>query len=493
MKSAAIIFPHQLFHCLSIFENCTKIYLLEEHLFFKEFKFHKMKLAFHRASMKAYEDFCLERDIVLVYIESSDQNSDVRELIHQLASIGIEEIQLYDPVDNWLEKRIKSSADKADIKINWHDSPLFLNGREELKPFFREDKKSFHQTTFYKKEREKRKVLLDKKNKPKGGKWTYDTENRKKYPKDKTPPAIHFPENTSYWEEAISYVEKHFGENPGELSKEQVYPINREQSIEWLEQFLNYRFYDFGSYEDALVKDESYLHHSLLSPIINVGFLSPQEVLDKSLSFAERNDIPINSTEGFVRQIMGWREFIRGMYECKGSYSRTQNFWNHKRKIPRSFYDGTTGIPPVDDCIKKCLKRAYNHHIERLMVLGNFMLLCEFDPNEVYRWFMEMYIDAYDWVMVPNVYGMSQFADGGTFATKPYISSSNYILKMSNYQSGEWQKYWDGLFWNFMDKNRSFFEGNPRLGMLLGNWDKMDGDKKKTHLENAAQFLKGLD
>jgi len=190
---------------------------------------------------------------------------------------------------------------------------------------------------------------------------------------------------------------------------------------------------------------------------------------------------------------MGWREFIRGMYEAKGRESRIKNYWGFTRKIPASFYDGTTGIVPIDDTIKKILKTGYCHHIERLMILGNFMLLCEFDPDEVYQWFMELFIDSYDWVMVPNVYGMSQFADGGFFATKPYISGSNYVIKMSNYKKGAiWQTTWDGLFWRFMHVHRDFFVKNPRLGMLVRNFDNQSPEKRNGHLEVAEEFLTSL-
>jgi deoxyribodipyrimidine photolyase-related protein len=197
--------------------------------------------------------------------------------------------------------------------------------------------------------------------------------------------------------------------------------------------------------------------------------------------------------EGFIRQIIGWREFIRGMYDFRGTAERTKNFWQFDRKIPASFYDGTTGIVPLDITIKKVLQTGYCHHIERLMVLGNFMLLCEFDPDEVYRWFMELFIDAYDWVMVPNVYGMSQFADGGMMATKPYISGSNYLMKMSNYPKGPWQNIWDALFWRFMHVHRDFFTQNPRLGMLVRSFDKMTEEKQKHLLQTASDFLDGLD
>ena len=227
--------------------------------------------------------------------------------------------------------------------------------------------------------------------------------------------------------------------------------------------------------------------------MLNTGLITPLSIIDKTLEFSNKNDIPINSLEGFIRQIIGWREFIRGMYIAKGSFSRTENFWSFKRKIPSSFYTGDTGIDPVDDSIKKTIKYGYSHHIERLMVLGNFMLLCEFDPDEVYKWFMELFIDAYDWVMVPNVYGMSQFSDGGTFATKPYISSSNYIKKMSNYKNGEWTEIWDGLYWNFINNQSDFFSSNPRLSMMCHLFNRMKPETKEKHIQNAKNFLLKLD
>jgi deoxyribodipyrimidine photolyase-related protein len=223
--------------------------------------------------------------------------------------------------------------------------------------------------------------------------------------------------------------------------------------------------------------------------MLNVGLLTPQYIIDEALLYASNHEIPLNSLEGFMRQIVGWREFIRAVYELKGNEERTKNYWGFTRKIPDSFWNGTTGIEPIDSTIKKVLETGYCHHIERLMVLGNFMLLCEFDPDEVYRWFMELFIDAYDWVMVPNVYGMSQFADGGLMATKPYISGSNYVMKMSDYKKGAWQTIWDGLFWRFMHTHRTFFLQNPRLGMLVRTFDKMSDEKKNLHLKNAEEYL----
>ena len=258
------------------------------------------------------------------------------------------------------------------------------------------------------------------------------------------------------------------------------------------QQFFKERFHDFGAYEDAIVAKEGILNHSVLSPLINAGLLSPKYIVSEAVAYSEKNGIPINSIEGFVRQIIGWREFIRGIYETRGRIERTKNFWGFTRKIPSSFYTGTTGIEPIDNVIKKVLETGYCHHIERLMVLGNFMILCEFDPDEVYRWFMELFIDAYDWVMVPNVYGMSQFSDGGIFATKPYISGSNYLKKMSDCKNGAWQEIWDSLFWRFMNVHRDFFQQNPRLSMLLRTFDRFDAEKQRRLMDGAEEYLQSL-
>jgi deoxyribodipyrimidine photolyase-related protein len=223
---------------------------------------------------------------------------------------------------------------------------------------------------------------------------------------------------------------------------------------------------------------------------LNIGLLSPHQIIDAALTMVDR--VPLNSLEGFIRQIMGWREFIRITYVRRGREQRTRNYWGFTRSIPESFWNGTTGILPLDATIKKTLKSGYCHHIERLMIAGNLMLLCEFDPDQVHRWFMEMYVDAYDWVMVPNVYAMSQFADGGGMCTKPYISGSNYLMKMSNFKKGDWQPVWDGLFWRFMHVHRDFFLSNPRLGMLVKTFDKMAVEKQQQHLLAADRFLASL-
>ncbi len=490
MKAANLILPNQLFEDFHLpAEN--DCYIVEEYLFFKQYKFHKQKIAFHRASLKFYASFLKNKNINVHYIESSDERSDIRVLIDSLSSNEYTHVNTYYSEDYLLSKRITKQSLENNLQINWFDNQLFINTTLENSKQFNPNNKKFHQTTFYKNQRKKLKILVDHDNKPEGGKWTFDSENRKKYPKNLTPPETKFLSN-DFFSEAVNYTLTNFSDNPGEISPNKSYPVTFNESKKWFEDFLLHKFYDFGVYEDAIVKEEIFLNHSIISPILNNGLLNPGYVIDRSLEFSSQHNIPLNSTEGFIRQVIGWREFIRGIYNCKGSMQRTTNFWGFSREIPQSFYDGTTGIDPIDDSIKKVLKTGYCHHIERLMILSNFMMLCEFSPDSVYRWFMELFIDAYDWVMVPNVYGMSLYADGGLMTTKPYISSSNYIFKMSNYSKGPWQEIWDALFWRFMNTHRDFFLKNPRLSMLVRTFDKWDTTKKDKLMTTANNYLKEL-
>ncbi|MBI1344627.1 MAG: cryptochrome/photolyase family protein [Terrimonas sp.] len=491
MSPTGILFPHQLFEQNILIGKCHTIYLVEEWLYFRQYHFHKQKIAFHRASMKSYEQLLQSRNIKVVYIDSFHELADIRKLIPHLKSKQVDSIAYIDTTDDWLEQRIRKTCEAHHVKADSHPSPLFLNSPADITRYFTGKKKMF-QTDFYKYQRQTRKILLDPQQQPLGGKWTYDDENRLKYPKGQTPPRVDWIKPTAVFKEAAAYTEKYFPNNYGYLDKDFVYPTTHAESKKWLAAFFETRFSGFGAFEDAILDDENVLHHSVLTPMMNVGLLTPGLVLEAALSLTGKIDIPLNSLEGFIRQILGWREFIRAVYILKGGEERTKNFWGFTRKIPASFWEGSTGILPVDNTIKKVLATGYCHHIERLMVLGNFMLLCEFDPDEVYRWFMEMFIDAYDWVMVPNVYGMSQFADGGVMATKPYISGSNYLMKMSDYKKGDWQKIWDGLFWRFMHTHRDFFLQNPRLGMLVRSFDKMPAQKKAAHLGHAEQFLHSL-
>ena len=271
--------------------------------------------------------------------------------------------------------------------------------------------------------------------------------NRKKLPNSIEVPRIPTIKTSKLLDKAKKEVSINYKDYYGSTENFN-YPLSHKDAEEWLDNFLIERFNLFGDYEDAIHSNHRTLWHSVLSPLINSGLLTPRQIIDKSWEFYQSNNIGINSYEGFVRQIIGWREFILLMYKRNSLELRNGNFWDFEDKpIPLSFYTGQTGIRPLDDSIKNILETGYAHHIERLMIVGNLMLLCRFHPNQVYKWFMELFIDSYDWVMVPNVYGMSQFSDGGLFTTKPYISGSNYIRKMSNYKSEDWCSTWDSLFW----------------------------------------------
>jgi len=270
------------------------------------------------------------------------------------------------------------------------------------------------------------------------------------------------------------------------------YPTTHRAAARWLKSFLKVRFENFGAYEDAIVEGQSWLWHSVLTPMLNVGLLTPHQIIKETLKFASENDVPINSLEGFVRQVIGWREFIRATYEDHGVTMRTTNHWNHTRDMPSCFYDGTTGILPIDDCITRVLDTGYCHHIERLMVFGGFMFLCEIEPKQIYTWFMEMFVDSYDWVMVPNVYSMSQHADGGLITTKPYFSGSAYVRKMSHHKKADWCEIWDGLYWRWIWNHVDELAKNPRWSMMCASARKMDVQKRETHLNNAERFLDRL-
>jgi deoxyribodipyrimidine photolyase-related protein len=494
MSSAAtIVFPHQLFPHHPALSQGQVVYLVEEWLFFHQYRFHQQKLLLHRATMRMYADYLIQQGYELRYIPATSAECDLRKLLPTIALAGIRALHYADVVDDWLRQRLIKGSQQQGIQLQEYRSPNFLEDPAEISEFF-DRRKSYKQTDFYIDRRKHRQILLDESGKALGGQWTYDMDNRQKFPKGRSAPAIHLPGLNEYVQEAQVYVSQHFGDNYGSIEQPfpaGFYPTTYAEADAWLTDFLTVRFADFGVYEDALVLEETILHHSVLSPLLNIGLLSPQQIIDQALELVDR--VPLNSLEGFVRQIMGWREFIRITYERRGRSQRTRNYWGFTRQIPESFWNGTTGILPLDTAIKKTLKSGYCHHIERLMVIGNFMVLCEFDPDEVYRWFMEMFVDAYDWVMVPNIYAMSQFADGGGMCTKPYISGSNYLMKMSDYKKGDWQPIWDGLFWRFMNVHRDFFLSNPRLGMLVRTFDKMSIEKQQQHILTAEKFLASLD
>ena len=484
MNPATLIFPHQLFKHHPAISKENEIFIVEEQLFFSgiqsSLKFHKKKLMLHRASMQAYKKRLKSQGYHVHYIEFED------DLFKSLINNNIEEIWFADPVDRLLENRLRRQAKQWRMNLHRLPTPASLTPEDWLLSFFK-NARHFSMTHFYVAQRKRLRILVEG-DKPVGGKWSFDPENRKKIPKELELPLHPSSKPDSVIEEAKKYVESHFHGNPG-ATEDFFYPATHEASERWLKNFLRERLNFFGDYQDAMLKEEPFLFHSVLTPMLNIGLLTPDQIVKETLAYAKEHSVPLNALEGFIRQIIGWREFMRAVYLLKGEEERTTNFFQHTRRLPKSFYDGTTGLDPVDTVIHRLLQHAYAHHIERLMVLGNIMVLCEIDPDEVYRWFMELFIDAYDWVMVPNVYGMRQHADGGLITTKPYISSSNYIRKMSDFSEGEWCRIWDGLYWRFIDKHKDFFKKNPRMKVMINQIDRMGRERTKEHRAIANRFL----
>ncbi len=481
----ALVYPHHLFADHPALHHASSAWLVEDPLYFTQYHFHRQKLIYHRATMAEYAHR-LNQLGVTTRIIACTELADSRDIGRLLREHKKEHAVWVEPSDDWLSRRVLEGCRNHDIKLTTLPDESFLTPMNVIEAFSAKHQSMFF-SSFYIEQRKRLGVLLDRAGKPIGGKWSFDPENRRKLPKGLSIPNLPSVKQNETLQSASKSVDHEFPNAPGTADAPWL-PTNHESAMKWLKRFVEERLASFGDFEDAMTPHGDVLFHSVLTPMLNVGLLTPDDVLSAVL---QAENVPINSLEGFVRQVIGWREFIRLVYLTRGRVQRTSNAWNHHRSMPKSFYTGDSGIVPVDVVIKRVLRLGYCHHIERLMVLGNFFMLCEIDPKAVYQWFMELFVDAYDWVMVPNVFGMSQHADGGLMTTKPYISSSNYILKMSHFSKDDWCPIWDGLYWRFVAKHREFFEGNPRLSVMTKQLDKM-GDKLKVHQTVAEEFLANL-
>lgn len=493
MSTALLLFPHQLFDPLPPALRQLPIYLLEDSLFFADARyparFHVQRLLFHRASLLAYADQLQRQGNTVVHWRYAADLS-LQDRLQILKDQGVHSLHLLDPVDFMLEKRLNRAAARCQLQLRLHDSPAFLNPRTAAEQLPRRGGR-YSQTQFYIAQRQQRGLLLTDAGGPVGGKWSFDPDNRKKLPKGHQVPAVSAAPDSPWLQQARTELRGQFAEAWGQADTF-LWPVTHSAARRWLGQFLAQRLSGFGDYEDAMAQQEDFVYHSLLSPLLNSGLLTPAEVLQQTLDYAAAHPVPLNALEGFVRQIVGWREYLRLMYVHAGVAMRTRNYWGHTRPMPRAFYDASTGLLPADHVIQKAQRLAYAHHIERLMVLGNLMLLCEIHPDAIYTWFMEAFIDSYDWVMVPNVYAMSQYADGGTMTTKPYLSGSSYLRRMSDFAPGPWCAVWDGLYWRFVYKHRDFFRSNPRLAVMDHQLERMGPDKLQAHLSVAEGWLERL-
>lgn len=472
-----LLFPIHLFSNINNLID-KKVYIIEEPRFFTDFKYHKLKLAYHRSSMKCYFDYLKSKKIDVHYVNFTE---DINKLYKEFKK----NVYTYELGDNILKDKLEKYIKDINIipTLNFLiDKDLLLNN---LDKFYK--KNNYNHQNFYKWQRERLNILI-KDGKPVGGKWSFDTDNRKKLPKNiDIPDTIIKLSNNKYIEEAKIYIEKYFKNNYGSLDNF-IYPINHSDSITWLKNFLNNKFTNFGIYEDAETTLDPFIFHSVLTPMMNIGLLTDNQVIEIALKYESK--VPIASFEGFIRQIIGWRNYLYSIYLLEGESQSKTNFFNNTNKLNKEMmWRGDTDIIPIDNIINKIVKYSYAHHIERLMYLGNYMLLCMIDPNDVYEIFMEWTIDAYQWVMVPNVYGMSQYSDGGLIMTRPYFSSSNYILKMSDYKKDKWCEIYDALYYNFINTHKDYLRKNYATARQVAFWNKKSDNQKADILKMAKDYL----
>ena len=489
-ESLLILLGDQLFPIDYIRQTgCRRVFMAEDFGLCRQNKHHKLKILMFFTAMRAYRDELQRQGFEVCYhaADTDDFAHTFEEKLDRIiVSNEIREIHHFEIDDHFFSERIRRFLSASELKRCEHPSQKFLCSANRFSQFSN-DKKTLRMASFYQMMRKDLKVLIDDNQKPVGGKWSFDEENRKKLPR-----GIALPDKPKFTcdsdEALVQKIEEHFPDHPGTISGLWM-PITREHALSRLDEFLHFKFKDFGRYEDAIHSEDQFLFHSALSTSMNMGLLTPKEVVEKAIDFSERNDVPINSIEGFLRQVIGWREFIHGVYDTKRESQVKSNFWKHRGELTSHWYKGTTGIAPLDDVIKDCNQYAYTHHIPRLMIVANLMTLSRVHPDQVFNWFMEMFVDSADWVMVPNVYGMGTFADGGFFSTKPYICGSNYILKMSNYKRGPWCDLVDGLYWLFIQDNLEFFKGNPRLSIMTRALNKLDPKRKAEIFELAREFI----
>lgn len=461
------------------------------------FKFHKLKIFFFLAAMRSYAEELRKAGLDLTYDElATSAKSYDEHLKAWIKKKVIKKLVCFEIEDKFFEKRIAAVAAAAGCELEILPSPMFLTSRAQFKAYLGKGKRPFMKT-FYESQRKRLKIMVDKDGEPTGGQWSFDEMNRKPLPKTVQPPEpsvvrpSSFAVKSGLYTDVTAVCAKHFKDHPGTLDHI-WFPVDRAGARAWLHEFVEKRLREFGPYEDALTERSDFVFHSALTPFLNTGLLTPHEVIETVLLEAKKKKIEFASVEGFVRQVIGWREFVRGIYQNFSEKQDTTNFWGHNRKLNKHWYDATTGIAPLDHVIEKTNRLGYAHHIERLMVLGNLMLLLEVDPLEAHRWFMEMYVDSSDWVMGPNVYGMGLFSDGGIFATKPYICGSNYYRKMGGYGKGEWCEGVDGLYWSFVETHSKFFMKNPRLSMMVRSVEKMDAGRKRSIYAAADELREKL-
>ena len=494
MKQIGVIFPDDLAtnnKVLSTIDKADPLLLYEPCDTFYQINHHKHKLVFLISSLRHWKKV-LEKDYLnIIHIKvSKDRKFDLMhelEILHEKTQFKI--LNVTQPSDHGILTQLMFFGSKHNVKLKIHPDTKFIDSIDGFSEWSK-DKKSLVQEYYYRWLRKKYNLLMEGA-KPLGGKWNFDKENQKSISKLKEAPKERNKlKSDELTVSTMVEIENCFPDSIGNLENFN-WAVTHKDARKQLKIFLKDYFKYFGDFQDAIDKNNSTMFHSLLSPYINAGLLDPMEcIVDAISSFKEQeNEIPINALEGFIRQILGWREFIRGVYWENMPQYKEMNFWSHNNSLNKNWYTGETGIPPLDDAIKESIETGYTHHINRLMIISNLMNLTGIRPNEMYQRFMEMYVDSADWVMVPNVYGMGTYADGGIFSTKPYICGSSYMLRMSNYKKDGWCDAVDGLYWRFIENNREFFATSPRLALMPKSLDRMDSGRKVKIFKAAEEFI----
>lgn len=463
---------------------------------------HIQKVVAFFAAMRAFKKELEQQGHQVIYW-TLDHKENTQSLTDNLQKIlkeeNFEQLEYQLPDEYRLDQQLQEFCAGLDIPSKVVDSEHFITKREGVKEFFGE--KSYLMERFYRHWRAETGYLMDGDN-PMGGQWNYDQENRNKLDKEAVVPDP-MPLSNQV-QDIVDLLEQEGIKTFGRIDEDNfIWPINRQQCLELLDYFLEHCLEDFGKYQDAMHTDYWLLYHARLSFAMNSKMLSPKEIIEKAITtYDNNNNITLASIEGFVRQILGWREYMRGVYWAKMPAYEQENFFEHQRDLPEFYWTGDTQMNCLSQAINQSLDYAYAHHIQRLMLTGNFALLINAHPDAVDAWYLGIYIDAIQWVELPNTRGMSQFADGGLVATKPYISSANYIHKMSNYcknchynhkeKTGDKACPFNSLYWNFLMQHEKKLKGNRRMSMMYALLHKMSAEDKEALLLQAEHYLNHL-
>jgi deoxyribodipyrimidine photolyase-related protein len=468
-------------------------------------KHHIQKVVGFFSSMRNFSKHIEKDGHRVIYLKINDDTNpqNLEKLVHKCiveTNATLFEYQL--PDEYRLDEQLKAICKSLKIESNAVDTEHFYTTRSELSAFFKE-KKQLIMESFYRMMRKKHDIMITG-GQPEGGKWNFDYSNRKKWNGDpQIPIELNFEKNVS---EILNEIEIAGIKTFGNIDSQHFnWPTSRQECEELLDYFCENLLIYFGDFQDALHTEERFLFHSRLSFAMNTKMLSPKEVINAVLKhyYENSSEINISQVEGFIRQILGWREYMRGIYWKEMPNYKELNALNNNNPLPDFFWTGKTKMNCLKHSIDQSLDDAYAHHIQRLMVIGNYTLLTQVNPDEVDNWYLGVYIDAIEWVEITNTRGMSQFADGGIVATKPYVSSANYINKMGNYckgchyshtkKIGEDACPFNALYWNFLDEKRDYFKGNQRMAMMLNLLNKKDETELQKLKERAAQVIQNPD